>query len=498
MTSGTGSATAFASPGSTRQERRRWWVLVVIGLAQLLVTLDTMVVIVALPSAQSDLGFTDSNRSWILTAYTMAFGSLLMLSGRLADRFGRKNIFIIGLVGFALASGIGGTSVSFVMLAASRAVQGLFAALLAPAALALLTTIFPSGRDRARGFAVFGALSMAGGSIGLIVGGLLTEYASWRWTMYISLVFAIPAIVGAVLLLDRPTKNSSVRIDIGSTLTVSAGLFGVVDGLTNAGNDSWTSIWTTAPLAAGVLLLVSFVILQTRVTNPLLPLRTVLDRNRAGSLLATTITLAGLLGVTLFAVYYVQGALRWSAVTTGFAFLPQTAALILTATVIGPRLGRIFGAKVLMPAGLIIAGTGTLLLTGLGVTADYSTDILIPLLLLGVGMGLFAPTATGLATQGLLPSDVGVGSALVGTGQQIGGSIGVALLNTVATSSAAAYIADRSASALLPVEATVHGYTAAFLIAAIFYAAAALIAGLMLRPRPVGASSSQTSKAARR
>lgn len=478
------SASRRETPSTTTSKRRRprpGLLLGVIGLAQLLVTLDTMIVIVALPSAQQELGFSDADRSWILTAYTMAFGSLLMLSGRLADRFGRKWVFIIGLIGFAVASAVGGAAMNFEMLAASRAIQGLFAALMAPAALALLTTSFPSGRERTRAFAVFGALSMAGGSIGLIVGGLLTEYASWRWTMFISVLFAIPAIIGAASLLQRPEPDRRVRIDVGSTITVSAGLFLLVDGLTNAGNDSWMAPLTIVPLIVGAGLLVLFVALQNRVRNPLLPLRAVRDRNRAASLLAMTLTLAALLGVTLFAVYYVQGVLGWSAVATGVAFLPQSAALLITATVIGPRLQFLSNPRVRMPIGLVIAGVGVALLTTLGTSASYTAQILPPLILLGVGMGLFAPAATAAATQGLHPDDVGVGSALVGTGQQIGGSIGVALLNTVATSASTSFADGRTPSALLAAQATVHGYSLAFVVAAALFAAAAVIAAVVPR-----------------
>lgn len=464
---------------------RRWWLLAGLGLAQIMITLDATIMNIALPSAQAELGFSDADRSWVLTAFTVAFASLLLLSGRLADRLGRRNILIIGLIGFAVASAIGGAAPTFAVLITARAIQGLFAALLAPAALAMVTTTFPSGPDRARAFGIFGAISVAGASVGLILGGVLTEFASWRWAMYINILFAIPAIVFAVLLAPR-LRTGTARIDLPSTVTVSAGLLGVVYGLTNAGDDQWSSFWTIAPLVAGIALIALFVFLQTRVASPLLPLRVLADRDRIGGLVGIFVGTASLFGVVLFGAYYLQGVLGWSALQTGLAFLPQPVGLIVAGVILGPRLNRRFGPKVLLPTGLALAAIATLWLTRLGPTMNYAVDLLPALAVLGFGLGLFFPISTGLSIRGLFPEDAGVGSALVGTFQQVGGSIGVAVLNAIAASATAVYLANHQLSA--PASAAVHGYTTAYWVAAGIFVVAALSCGLLLRRKNVVAA----------
>jgi EmrB/QacA subfamily drug resistance transporter len=464
---------------------RRWWVLAALGLAQLMTTLDATVMNIALPTAQAELEFSDANRAWILTAYTLAFGSLLLVSGRLADRFGRRSVLVIGLAGFAIVSAIGGAAVSFEMLVAARAAQGVFAALLAPAALALVTSTFPSGRDRGRAFGIFAAISVAGSTIGLVLGGVLVEFLSWRWTMFINIAFAIPAIIGALLLLPQAAGNRAVRIDAASTITVTLGLLGLVYGFTNAGEDSWSAPLTIASLVLGTAFILVFFLLQPRIANPLLPLRVLRDRDRAGGLLAMLVGFAGLLAVIFFSVYYVQGVLGWTAIQTGVAFLPQPLMLVIGGVFLGPRLNRRFGAKVVIPAGLLIAAVGVLLLLSLDGTSEYGPDILPTLLLLGLGLGLCFPIATGLSTRGLESEDTGVGSALVGTVQQVGGSVGLAVLNTVATTATAAYLAGRAPTAQVTVHAVVDGYDVAYGGAAALFIAAAITAAIVLRRRRV-------------
>ena len=290
-------------------DRRRWLILGVIALAQLMVVLDLTVMNIALPSAQRALHFTTVDRQWVVTAYSLAFGSLLLLGGRLADLLGRKVTFLAGLVGFAGVSAIGGASVNFTMLITARACQGAFAALLVPSALSLLTTTFTTQKDRGRAFAVYGAIAGAGGAVGLLLGGALTEYLSWRWTLYVNLIFAAVAFAGGALLLQRQPSPVKPRLDIPGVLLVSSAVFCLVYGFSNAASHSWSAPSTWGFLAAGVALGVAFALWQGRAAHPLLPPRVVLDRNRGGAYLSMFFASAGLFGIFLFLTYYLQQTL---------------------------------------------------------------------------------------------------------------------------------------------------------------------------------------------
>lgn len=467
---------------ATTPNPRRNWILATVAVAQTMVALDATVMNIALPSAQLELGFSDANRQWVITAYALAFGSLLMLSGRLADRFGRKNLFIIGLIGFAIASAIGGASPTFELLVAARAVQGAFAALLAPSALALLTTTFTDPKERSRAFGVFGAIGILGLVVGLILGGALTEYLDWRWTMYINIFFAIPATIGAFILLGHAVKPAErARIDLLSTLLVSAGLFGLVFGFSRVAIDGWDAPITYLTLAAGVVLLASFFVLQSRLKNPLLPMRVIANRQRGGGLLGMLFATGGMLGMVFLLAFYVQGILGYSAVQTGIAFLPLPLALVTSAIVIGPRLARVVGPKITVPFGMLLASTGILLLTRITLDDLYLEHIVPSLILLGLGMGLVMPTSTNIATAGIRLEDTGVGSSLVSTAQQVGGALGVAIINSIAATAAIDYAADHTPSPTLPLEAAVHGDTTAFFYSAGLFALGALVTGLLFK-----------------
>ena len=318
-------------PPTARWDRRRWLILGVIALAQLMVVLDLTVMNVALPSAQRALGFTTVDRQWVVTAYSLAFGSLLLLGGRLADLLGRKVTFLAGLAGFAGVSAIGGASVNFTMLVTARACQGAFAALLVPSALSLLTTTFTGPKDRGRAFAVYGAIAGAGGAVGLLLGGALTEYLSWRWTLYVNLIFAAVAFAGGALLLKRQPSPVKPRLDIPGVLLVSGAVFCLVYGFSNAATHSWHAPSTWGFLAAGVALGAGFAVWQGRAAHPLLPPRVVLDRNRGGAYASMLIASAGLFGIFLFLTYYLQQTLSYSPLVTGVAFLPLSAGLIIAA-----------------------------------------------------------------------------------------------------------------------------------------------------------------------
>ncbi|WP_309104995.1 MFS transporter [Microbacterium sp.] len=453
---------------------RRWWLLTVLALAQLMIALDTTIVTIALPSAQADLGFPDSSRQWIITGYALTFGSLLLLSGRLGDRWGRKQTLIAGLVGFAIASAIGGAAPSVELLIAARIAQGAFAALLAPSALALVSVSFTDEKERGRAFGIFGAVSMVGTTIGLLLGGALTEALSWRWTMYINTVIAIPAIIGALILLPRVAAGARQRLDIPGAVAVAGGFFALVLGTSHAETNGWAAPATIAYLAVALILLIVFVVIQTRTNTPLLPLRVILDRARGSALIALLLSSAGLFTTFLFLPFYLQTTLGYPQLVTGLAFLPVPIALVASAVFIGPALTRRFTARPVVPLGLAVAGVGALLLTRLGTTANYTTDLLPSLLLIGAGIGLVIATATGSATAGVDHADAGAAAASVNAAQQIGGSVGVAALSTIAASAAATFLTAHPGH---DAAAAVHSYTTAYTgVGILFLAGAALTA----------------------
>jgi EmrB/QacA subfamily drug resistance transporter len=357
-------------------DRRRWLTLGVIGIAQLMIVLDVTVMNIALPSAQHALHFTTVERQWVVTAYTLTFGSLLLLGGRLADLLGRKTTFLAGLAGFAVVSAIGGASVSFAMLITARACQGAFAALLVPSALSLLTTTFTEPNDRAKAFGIYGAIAGAGGAIGLLLGGALTEYLSWRWTLYVNLIFAGVAFTGGALLLARQPSPVKPRLDIPGALLVSSAVFCLVYGFSNAATHTWATPSTYGFLAAGLVLGVAFAAWQRRAAHPLLPPRVVLDRNRGGAYLSIFIGTAGLFGTFLFLTYYLQQTLGYSPLVTGVAFLPISGGLVLMANLSTIVLMPRFGPKPLVALGMLAASGGAAWLAQLGPHTAYATGVL--------------------------------------------------------------------------------------------------------------------------
>lgn len=473
-------ADAAGSTPTKGSHAKRWWILGVLGLAQLMVVLDATVVNIALPAAQRSLEFSDANRQWVVTAYALAFGSLLLLGGRLSDLFGRRTTFLVGLVGFAVASAVGGAATSFEMLVIARAGQGVFGALLAPAALSLLTVTFTDPSERAKAFGIFGAVAGAGGAIGLLLGGVLTEWASWRWAMYVNLAFAAVAFVGAALLLAKQVSDQRPKLDLPGTVTVTAALFGIVYGFSQAESQGWGATSTISWLSAGVVLLGVFVFIQTRVAHPLLPMRILLDRTRAGSFLAVFITGAGMFAIFLFLTYYMQLILGYSPIKTGVAFLPMVAAMIVSSTTAASVVLPKVGPRVLMTSGLVIATLGMVSLTRIDVDSSYASHILIGLVLLGLGLGAAMATAFQGATSGVEHDDAGVASATVNTMQQVGGSIGTALLSTIAATAASNYMEGKQADPLNAAHAAVESYTATFWWAAGIFAVGAVITAVLM------------------
>jgi EmrB/QacA subfamily drug resistance transporter len=469
---------------SRATDPRRWLVLATVAIAQLMVVLDATIVNIAMPSAQAELGFSDNDRQWVVTAYALAFGSLLLLGGRLSDLLGRRRTFLIGLVGFAVASALGGAAQSFEMLVAARALQGVFAAVLAPSALSVLTTTFTEPAERGRAFGVFGAIAGVGGAVGLLLGGFLTQNFDWRWNLYVNLVFAAIAVVAGLLLLPRGEQGRRQRLDVPGVALGSGGLFLLVYGFSQAEPQGWGSVWTWGSLVASVVLLVAFVGWQRRAAQPLLPLSIVRDRDRAGSYVAIFVAGVGMFGVSLFLTYYLQATMGYDPMRTGVAFLPMVLALVATAQVSNnvtlPRLG----AKVLVPAGLAVCVVAMLWFARLDVDSTYATGVLPALVLLGIGMGSVMPPSIQTATVGVQGPYAGVASAMVSTSQQVGGAVGTAVLNTLAATAATTYVADHlPATPGVLAQAAVQSYDLAFTWSAGIFLVGALLTVALFRTR---------------
>ena len=458
----------------------RWAVLALLGVAQLMVVLDATIVNIALPSAQKALHFSTDNRQWVITAYALAFGSLLLLGGKVGDLFGRKWTLIGGLVGFSVASAIGGLAQSFGMLVAARALQGAFGAMLAPSALGLLTVTFQGSQDRPKAFGIFSAIAAGGASVGLLLGGVLTQALSWRWSLYVNLVIAVPTAIVALRLLRNERQPDRPRIDLPGVALASGGLFALVYGFSNAETSSWSDPLTIVALAASAVLLSGFIVLQRRVANPLLPLHIVWDRARGGAY--ATIALAGsaVFAVFLFLTYYMQQSLGYSPLQTGLGFLPMTAMIVLTATTVQTRVLHRTGARPIVMTGMTLGIVAMVWFTQLTPHGAYAVHVLPGLLLVGIGMGsIFAP-AFSTATLGVKSHDAGIAAAMVNTSQQVGGSVGTALLSTIFASAAASFTSVHARTANLGAVASIHGYTTAFGWAAALFAIGLLIAFLVL------------------
>jgi len=469
----------------TSWDRRRWLILAVIGLAQLMVVLDLTVMNIALPSAQRALHFTTADRQWVVTAYTLAFGSLLLPGGKLVDLFGRKVTFLAGLIGFAGVSVVGGASVDFGMLVAARAAQGAFAALLVPSALSLLTTTFSEPGERGRAFGIFGAITTAGSAAGLLLGGALTEYLSWQWTLYINPIIAGVALAGAAFLPAGQPSRARPRLDIPSVLLVAGGVFCLVYGFSNAATQPWDTPSTYGFIAGGVALMAAFVAWQGRAAHPLLPPRVVLDRNRTGAYAAMFMAGAGMFGTFLFLTYFMQQTLGYSPLVTGIAFLPfsigSAAAANLSTIVLMPR----SGPRPLVALGLLVASGATVWLTRLGPHTGYAEGVLGPLGVAGIGLGMVISPSISTGTFDVAPQDAGVASATVNVAQQLGASIGTSLVNTIFAGAVASYLATHPASAPPTESALAHGYDTAFWWIAGIFAVGALIAGTLLPRGPL-------------
>ena len=464
----------------------RWLALVFIALAQLMVALDATIVNIALPSAQASLHVSDASRQWVITGYTLAFGGLLLLGGRIADRFGRKRTLLAGLAGFAAASALGGAAPSFELLIAARALQGAFAALLTPTALSLLAVTFTEPRERATAFAVYGSVAGSGAAIGLLLGGALTQFLSWRWCLYVNIPIALVAATGAWRLLPGGAgSNRGGGFDVAGVVLGTGGLVAVIYACSQAVSLGWSSPQVAGLLAAGCVLLVGFVVRERTARSPLLPLQIVLDRTRGGMYLAVLLSLAGLLGAFLFITYYLQVVLHYTPLEAGLAFLPVTVSSQLGSWLVARRLLLRVPPRALVVPGLLVAAAGVALLTQLQPDGtSYFTTVLPAAMLLGAGIACAMVTAFSNATLGVAGALSGVASAAVNTAQQIGASVGVAVLNSLAAGATAAYLATHAAGDH-PAAALVHGFTVATAWAALILVAGAVAAALLINaPAP--------------
>ncbi|MBY6366531.1 MFS transporter [Rhodococcoides corynebacterioides] len=422
---------------------RRWLVLCIVAITQLTIVLDATIVNIALPQAQEDLGISDSGRAWVITAYALAFGALLLLGGRIADYWGRKRSFLVGMAGFAIASAIGGLAQEGYQLFAARAGQGVFAALLAPAALAILTTTFTDEKERAKAFGVFGAIAGGGAAVGLLLGGVLTEYANWRWCLLVNVPVAIIAAAAAIPLVKESKAEGDTRYDVPGAILVALGLGSLVYGFTEA-EDGWSNLATLGFIALGIVLLAAFVVVESRSPNPLLPLGVLLDRDRGSAYLGSAIVGAALLGGTLYLTFYFQIVLGFSPVIAGVASLPMTGGIMMTAAAASALMPRV-GPKPLMAAGPVASAIGLLLLTQIGVDTSYWTHVLPGVVLLGLGLGLLMVPMQNVALIGVADHDAGAASALVNAALQIGGALGTAVFTTIYTSAKSSYLSSNTA-----------------------------------------------------
>lgn len=469
---------------------RRWWALAAIAIAQLLIVVDGTIMNIALPSVQRSLHLSDPSRQWVITIYALTYGGLLLLGGRISDLIGRKRAILIGMIGFALASAVGGAAQSGSLLLVARAGQGVAGALLTPSAVALLAATFTSPSERGRAFGIYGAFMGSGSGIGVIAGGLLTEYLNWRWAMYVSVPIALIAGAGVLYAVKPVPRQNQSRIDVIGAALVTGGLMALVFGFSRAEEESWSAGITIASLAAGVALLVGFVFIERVVANPLLPLRVILDRRRGSSYLAALAMSVGTFGAFFFLTFYLQNILGYSPIKTGLAFLPFTAAVLIGARFVSPLMSRLPVRNMLVP-GLISAAIALGLLSLVDIDSGYWTHVLPVFLLLGIGPALVFLPANYNATLNA-GADTSVAGASVMTSQQIGSALGTAVLSTIAGTAAANYLDSHSQTSDLVSKAAVHGFNVASLAGAAFLLITA-IAIVAIAGREAPPSSAQPS-----
>ena len=437
--------------------------LIVIALAQLMVVLDVAIVNVALPSIQRELHFAATDLEWVVNAYAIAFGGLLLFGGRTGDLFGRRRMFIIGALMFTAGSMAGGLATSSTFLIAARAAQGVGAAILAPTALSLLAATFPQGAQRNRALGVYSAVSAGGGGIGLLMGGVITNYLSWRWIMFVNVPIGLLLAFAAPRVLIRG-EGKPGRLDLPGALTVTAGVSLLVYGLARVATHDWSDGLTRATLAIAVTLLVTFVALESRGRHPLMPLRIFANRNRSGAYGLSLAIGAALSGMLFLLTLFLQNVLGFSPLQAGFAFLPTALGVVVGAGLTSRLIGRV-GPRVPMTTGALLAATGMFWLSAVTAHANYFADVLGPLVVLAIGLGMAFVSTSVTAISGVEPNESGLASALLNVGRQLGGSLGIAIMGTIATTVTRNQLATGPSTQAAVNRALTAGFSSAFEIA---------------------------------
>jgi len=482
-TSSIAQITSEGQRAARRLDRRGIALALVLG-AQLMIILDMTVVNVALPSIARGLHFSEPSLSWVLNAYTLTFGGLLLLGGRAGDILGRRRVFITGVALFTAASLAGGLATSAAWLLAARAVQGVGGAIASPAVLALITASFAEGRERTRALSVYTAVAMGGGSLGLVLGGVITEWVSWRWVLFINVPIGIAVALAAPMFLPESQRQPG-RFDIAGAVASTAGMTALVYGFIRAAADGWSNRTALGAFAVAVVLLAGLVVHEARARQPITPLRLFADRGRSGSYFSRLLLVAGMFGMFFFLTQFVQNILGFSPLWAGVSFVPMTGALFYVSC-LSPWLLARFGARPLMLVGLLPVVAGMAWLSRISPGTSYVSGVLGPMLLLGGGMGVVFVPLTMASLAGVRPEDSGAASSMVNVTQQIGGSLGLAILVTAysaATRNAARHPVAHLTGLAQQHQAVVHGMSSAFTLAVIFDVLAFLIVLLIIRDR---------------
>jgi len=482
------------NPPPARRTERRGLTLALVLCAQLMIVLDLTVVNIALPSIAHGLHFSAPSLAWVLNAYSLTFGGLLLLGGRASDILGRRRMFLAGIAVFTAASLAGGLATSAAWLLAARAVQGVGGAIASPAVLATIISGFPEGRERTRALGIFTAVMMGGASLGLVLGGMITEWASWRWVLFVNVPIGIAVLLAAPRILAESPRRPG-RFDIAGALTSTAGMSALVYAFIRAASAGWTNRLTLAAFAAAAALLTAFVVNETRSPQPITPLRLFADRSRSASYVARLLLVAGMFGMFFFLTQYVQEILKFSPLRAGVAFVPMTGALF-TVSRLAPRLIARFGPKPLMVAGLLPVVAGMTWLTQLSAGTSYLEGILGPMLLLGAGMGITFVPLTMASLSGVRPEDSGSASSMVNVTQQAGGALGLAILVTVfGSTSKTAVRHPVPGAAGSAATALTHAMASSFGAAAIFDVCALVVIMLAIRMLPTRVPASSAPRA---
>jgi EmrB/QacA subfamily drug resistance transporter len=463
-------------------DRTRWLALVVLCVGMLMIVLDATVVNVALPSIRSDLGFSQANLAWVVNAYLIAFGGLLLLAGRLGDLIGRRRVFLIGLAVFTLASLLCGVAQSQGLLIAARFAQGAGGALTSAVILGIIVTMFTEPREQAKAIGVYSFVASAGGSIGLLAGGVLTEAINWHWIFFVNLPIGVATALLALRLVERDVGIGLARgADVPGAVLITGALMLLVYTILEAGERGWGSLHTLGLGATALALLVAFVARQSRIANPLMPLRLFRSRNVAGANLVQALFVAGMFGMFFLGALYMQRVLGYEALEVGLAFLPVTVVIGTLSLGFSERLNMRFGPRATLIPSLVLIAAALVLFARAPIDASYVSDLLPVMLLLGTGAGLAFPSLMTLAMSGATRNDSGLASGLVNTSLQVGGALGLAVLATLATSRTENLVAAGHGAA----QALTDGYQLAFLIGAGLTIAAIGVAVTVLRPPTV-------------